>query len=282
MDFLFDLFLAAVPLLSVSVGVLTSEFAGVMAVYADGMINFGGFLYYAVVHLTGSVLVGVFSSLMICVLLALAVAAFTKKFKANPFLTGLALNLGVSGTISLLSVRFFGTRGVLFSPGFMLSSLHHYGLVSVACFFIVAIIFVLAFTKVGLYLRITGSSPETLVARGINPESYKIASWGIAAFFSAVAGCIMVSDLSSFVPNISSGCGWTALAVVFLGKRKIKGVVFAVFVFVLSEYIANNMQNIPVFKSFPSALLLAFPYFAALLFIALDFSRKRMKFKKKV
>ena len=46
MDFLWQLFRTTAPLLVTSTGVLVSEYAGVMAIFADGFISLGGFLSY--------------------------------------------------------------------------------------------------------------------------------------------------------------------------------------------------------------------------------------------
>ena len=86
-----------------------------------------------------------------------------------------------------------------------------------------------------------------------------------AAFYASCAGCILPFTLSSYVPNISSGRGWTALAVVFLGRKNTAAVFAAVFVFAAAQYAANNIQNIT--GSVTPALLISLPYIVALLLI---------------
>ena len=80
--------------------------------------------------------------------------------------------------------------------------------------------------------------------------------------------------LGSFVPNLSAGRGWTALAAVFLGRKKVYGVFLGVLVFGLAEYVGNNVQRIAFFENVPSALLLTLPYIAALLLIGGSKSQK--------
>ena len=120
MDFLWQLFRTTAPLLVTSTGVLVSEYAGVMAIFADGFISLGGFLSYCFMVQTGSPFVSVFFSTAICTVLGYGAAFVTQKLRANPFLTGLALNIAVTGIISFLSVVFFGTRGVLASSQYNL------------------------------------------------------------------------------------------------------------------------------------------------------------------
>ena len=275
MELLPELILMATPLMLVSLGALVSERAGVMAVYADGLINLGAFIFYAVTVFTNSIFFGVLCSLVICVFIAFISAYLTKTLNANPFLTGLALNVGVSGIITFSSVQIFGTRGVIAFSDFTFTANTQTLLVCIAWFVIILSILILIFTKIGLYLKITGSYPEVLIAKGIKPDYWKIFSWCVAGFFSAFAGCLLVISLSSYVPNISAGCGWTALAVVFLGRKKIAGVFIAAAIFTVTEYVANNIQNIQFLSNIPSAWLLALPYTVALILIALDFKHKK-------
>ena len=95
----------------------------------------------------------------------------------------------------------------------------------------------------------------------------RTAAWCIAAFYGALAGCILSFRLSSFVPNISSGRGWLALAAVFLGRRTGWGTAAAVIVLCAAEYFAANLQN--VFQNIASPLLIALPYIASLALIVL-------------
>ncbi|AEE16016.1 ABC transporter permease subunit [Treponema brennaborense] len=268
MHVVYDIVLTSAPLLLAACGALISEYAGVMAVFADGCINIGAFLCFAVTARTGSLAAGIGCSAVACTGLAYGVSVLTLKLRANPFLTGLALNVFASSCISVLSAVLFGTRGVLVSPAFsftgggarVVSAIAAYGLCAAAAV-------VLRTTKAGLHLRVTGSAPNVLTARGVSPDRWKTASWCAAAAFAAAAGCVLALRLSSFVPNISAGRGWTALAAVFLGGKKLSGTLIAVLVFAGAEYAANNIQNVAAFANVPSSVLLALPYAAALVMI---------------
>ena len=117
-------------------------------------------------------------------------------------------------------------------------------------------------TRVGLNLRITGSSAQVLIAKGIQPAKYRIFSWGIAAFFAACAGSTLSLSLGAWVPNISAGRGWTALAAVYLGYRNPLGCIAAVLVFAGAGYMANILQGTGLI---PASLLLGLPHALALL-----------------
>ncbi|MBE6344630.1 MAG: ABC transporter permease [Spirochaetaceae bacterium] len=274
MEVVIDLFRIGAPLLITAVGALISEFAGIMAVFADGFINLGSFLCYTVTFFSGSPVLGVFISVIICVLLGWSGALATKILKANPFLIGLAINLSVKGLISLLSVSFFGTRGVLSTSEDIISYEFYIGLVICSWVMAIFIAILLGITKYGLQIKITGTAPEALFFRGIKVSLWENLSWCIAAAFSCFAGCILTAHLSSFVPNISAGKGWLALAAVFLAKKNIFSLFIAVMVFVSAEFLFSGIQNISIFQNISPSVTLAFPYIITLILICFDIKKK--------
>ena len=124
----------------------------------------------------------------------------------------------------------------------------------------------LRFTQGGLGLRISGSSPDVLTARGVSASGCRTASWVTAAFFASCAGSVLVLDLGAYVPNVSSGRGWTALAAVYLGYKKPLLCVVAVLVFAVAEYATNILQGT---GRIPATVILGLPYALALLVFVL-------------
>ena len=257
-----EILIIAAPLLFATLGALSTEYAGVLAVFMDGAINLSAFLCIAVTAATGSPLAGFAAATVGTVLFVLIAAIFTEITGANPFLSGLSLNLFAMGITSLFSVVLFGTRGVVpLSDSFFLAFIRP------SSFFIAAFSAILFYiglktTRVGLNLRITGSSAQVLIAKGIQPAKYRIFSWGIAAFFAACAGSTLSLSLGAWVPNISAGRGWTALAAVYLGYRNPLGCIAAVLVFAGAGYMANILQGTGLI---PASLLLGLPHALALL-----------------
>ncbi len=88
-----NILISAAPSLLAAMGALVSEYAGVMAVFLEGVINLGAFFCFALTAVTGSAAAGAAGSLSVCTLIIFLVSVFTEKTKANPFLTGLAVNL---------------------------------------------------------------------------------------------------------------------------------------------------------------------------------------------
>ena len=280
MNALHYIFVSAAPLMLISIGVLVSEYAGVTAVFADGIINLAAFLFFAFAVFTEHLALSAALSVASAVLIMHALSLFVHKTHSNPFLAGLSVNLFAAGFSSLLSYLWFGTRGIaaeyVTGTGVFSDVSVGFSRLPAAVFawtFSAAVAFILYKTVWGMRIRITGESPEVLAARSICAQKYKNSAWRISALCAGASGIIYCLKLSAFVPNISAGKGWLALAAVFLGRKTVRGTFLAVIVFSAAEYAANRLQIFS--KTFPPSVLISLPYIAAILLFALLPAGKR-------
>lgn len=276
---IFDILTASCPLLLSSMGALFSEFAGVLAMFMESLICLGGFLTYTFTVLTGSLAFGVFISLVICTIVSGGFYYIIHKVKAHVFISGIALNLLFSFLTSFLSVKIFGTRGVLTSDVFN-NSLGSVTAVNLCICLVTAAlvaggIFFVGFTRQGLCLRVSGYNPEVLRAKGDRPHLYKTLSWALAGAYAGACGTALVVRISSYVPNISSGRGWMALAAVYLGQKNPWKIALAVIIFCATDYFTAHIQNF--IPGIPTSALLSLPY---LVMIALILTNRTSKEKK--
>ena len=185
------------------------------------------------------------------------------------------MNLLFGALTSCLSWAIFGTRGVLAGISLAqgdgltsvfgsLTGVRATAVIVTALLVAFAVLF-LRYGRHGLYIRITGSDADVLKAKGVTPGHIRTLSWSLASLYGSTAGCLLVMRLSSFVPNISSGRGWMALAAVFLGKKKPLRIVAAVLVFCLADVFSANIQN--YITGIPSSFLISLPYLVSLLLI---------------
>ncbi len=261
-----DILSFSCPLILCSVGALFSEFAGCLALFLDGLISLSAFLtYFFTIH-THSLVLGILCSTLICTFLSLLFALIIQKIKASPFIASLALNMLFSSLVSVFSSIGFGTRGVLTNSFFAnvipLPTVKVFTLITTVIFIILSFS-LLRFTNLGIYIRIAGPDSDVLLAKGVNPSYIKMISWGIAGLLSSFSGTFLVLKLGSFVPNISSGRGWMALAAVFLGRKKLWKITICVLIFCATDYLGVNIQN--YFPNIPSSFLLSLPYIVAVL-----------------
>lgn len=265
-----DILVSSTPLLIASIGSLFSEYAGVLAVFMDGMINFSGFLTFTFTTWTGNIILSVCLSSVLCTVIMIGLATFIETAKMHPFMSATALNLLFSSLCSALSSVIFHTRGVLTSNYFSFDPLKSkIGILVTAIILVITSLYFLFKTPHGLYLRITGSDPDVLNVKGINPVRCRIYSWGFAAFFASIAGSFLAIRINSYVPNISGGRGWIALAAVYLGRKNLFVVAAAVIIFTAVDYAGISLQSV-----IPSGFVNALPYLTTILLIAVMPTRK--------
>lgn len=252
----------SLPLILASLGATFSEFAGCLAIFLDGIMNLCAFFTYAFTVFTGSLLAGSVISLIICTGLVSLSAWAVFKWKMNPFLSATALNLFFGSLISFFSNLFFGTRGVLATHGFAFPPYAKICLIILTVILLAASWFFLFKTKAGLYVRIAGSDADVLESRGINVDLCRILAWTLAGIFAGLSGVCLLLKVGSFVPNLSAGRGWIALAAVFMGNKNLFKVSLSVILFCIIDYITIALPGFT--QALPSGVLLALPYIVCL------------------
>lgn len=264
-----DMISFSCPLLLCSMGALFSDYAGILAIFLEGLICFSAYLMFFFTTVTGSAFLGALFTCVVSVIAIFLFAFIIEKTGANPFIAATAINLLFAALPSLFASLSFGTRGVLSNDVFQFSVLNTKILtIIITAFVIAAAVLYLAKTKYGLYLRITGSDSDVLMAKGVDPVFCRISSWLFAALFASFAGIFLSMRISSFVPNISSGRGWMALAAVYLGKKNPLKISIAVLIFCSADFFAASIQN--YLPAMPTSIVLALPYLITLLLISME------------
>ena len=262
------------PFLLAGIGGLMTELAGMLNIALEGLILIGAFFSVIFAAATGSLFLGLLLGILMTVIFSWVFGAITLYLKANVFITGLATNLLAGGLTAVISFHFFGTKGnLLFSdlpdlPSLDIPPLHgipvigdilfgHNVLVYIGWLIVILAWIAIYKTPFGFRLRGTGSNPKAMIALGLNPQNYQMISILISGFTCGIAGAVLTLNLGAYVPNISSGRGWIALVVIYLGGRTPFGILAAAFVFGLAESLSNYAQG---FIDIPADFILAFPY----------------------
>ncbi len=262
------------PFLLAGLGGLMTELSGMLNIALEGLILVGAFFSIILAAATGSLFTGLLLGICITVLFAWLFGSITLYMKSNVFITGLATNLLAVGLITVLSFYFFGTKGVLmFSelpdlPVLRFEPLHgvpvigdilfgHNIFVYLSWFMVLFFHILIYHTPFGFRLRGTGSNPGTMIALGLKPRYYQMAGILISGIACGLAGAMLTFNLGAYTPNISSGRGWIALVVIYLGNKTPIGIIGAAFVFGLAESFSNYAQG---FMDIPADFILAFPF----------------------
>lgn len=283
MQFTFPMLHSAVtimtPLLLASMGGLFTELSGMLNIALEGLLLMGAFCSVIFTHYTGSMLVGTLLGIGCTMLLSAILASVTLNLKSNVFITGLAVNLFASGLTVVLSFALFANKGVVVFdnmptlpllgtpelakiPIFGDICIGHSAFVYLSWVLLALSYFVLYRTPFGFRVRATGLHQEALSSLGMRPNRYRFASFLISGFTCGLGGALLTLNLGAFVPNITSGKGWIALVVIFLGNKKPLGLLVAAFIFGLADAFSNYAQGA---LNIPSDFILAIPYIFTLL-----------------
>jgi simple sugar transport system permease protein len=249
----------AIPIVLAGAGGYLTYLAGLLNIAAEGTIVMGAFIAFAVLHLTDSYLAAAVSAVVLSALFSFGYARLTLRLKGNIFISGLAVNLIFPGLIGVLSERLFSTSGVLrLSQGSRLS----YSSVTMTFLIITLLLCYLTYhliskTRAGLLIRAAGINERALEIRGGRPKRIQEVTFALSGAFNGLAGAFLTFSLQAFIPNISSGKGWLALAAIYLGGFTFRGTIIAVLLFSAAESAANAAQGA---FSLPASIFLGFPY----------------------
>ncbi|MCK5250560.1 MAG: ABC transporter permease, partial [Spirochaetaceae bacterium] len=117
-------------------------------------------------------------------------------------------------------------------------------------------------TPFGMRLRAVGHDEKAARSIGINTIRIQFAALLISGFTCALGGAVLSMTLGAFVPNITSGRGWIALVIIYLGRKTPVGILIGSLIFGFVEYLSNYLQTT---SDIPSGLLLSLPFFATVI-----------------
>jgi simple sugar transport system permease protein len=260
------------PLLLAATGGLFTDLSGTLNISLEGLLLSGAFAAAAAASFSGSLALGFLAALISALALSAVLALVTLNLKSNVFIAGLAVNLFAAGITVVLSQRFFGSRGVIVLET-ALSSAARIVIPLIALLILGAAWIVLYKTPFGFRLRSCDHHEQALRALGLKSDSYRFAGFLASGFCCGIGGAFLSLNLGAYVPNISSGKGWIALVVIYLGNRRPLGLLAAAFIFGLTDAFSNYAQGI---LNVPADFILALPYmFTLIVMIGVSVYTKR-------
>ena len=271
---------AAVPLILAALGGLLSEQAGVLNISLEGCMTSGAFTAALILNSGGSIPTALTAALVSGILLGLLLSFTHIRMGANLFIAGLGINLLVPSLSGLISHKILGHKGTLRIPEGVLEGFNSSGL-PIITWAMIPLAAVLALSiyrsEFGRKIRSAGSSPLFLEERGISIAGIKTLALVISSSMASLAGVFLAFRIEAFVPGMSSGRGWIALVIIWLGFRRYSGILIAAYFFSLIEIISGRAQGT---THIPATLLLALPYSAALFALTIAAIGKKIDFSK--
>jgi general nucleoside transport system permease protein len=268
------------PILFAAIGELVTQRAGIWNMGVEGTMLMGAFTAYIAVTATGSIWFAVLAAMLAGMLVGLLTAFMTATMRVDHFITGLGINLLVSGlTLYWFRIYIKGRAQPTFDgfenvPIPVLSSIPYLGeilftqraLTYVAFLAVPAIWFLLYKTRWGLELRCLGENPKALDIKGLSVVRRQYTAVLIGSTMTGLGGGFLLLGFSDrFLADITAGRGWLAVVAIIAGNWMPRGVLAAVMVFALLESVATHVQVLGL--GVPHQIFLALPYLASILLL---------------
>jgi simple sugar transport system permease protein len=272
----------AALLLLPALGGVISERSGVVNIAMEGMMLTGAFFAVAADLAFHSVWLAVLAAMIAGGLMALIHAVVSIRYRADQIVSGVAINIFAAGITVFLVNRLYGladvgqvaSRDTL--PNWnvpVLGAIPFIGrvffqqniMVYVALLVLVGTQVLLFRTRLGLRLRSVGEHPQAADTAGINVYALRYGAVVTSGVLSGVAGAFLAIGIANtFVPNMTNGRGYIALAAMIFGKWTPIGAFAATLIFGFGQAIYDANSSIHV-----SAYLLSMvPYLLVLIVLA--------------
>ncbi len=242
-------------LLLPALGGVISERSGVTNIAMEGMMLTGAYAGVMTALSTHSLLVGVLGAIIAGGLMALIHAVVSINFKANQIVSGIAIKSSLRlPTVTwgpLAKIPFLGP--VLFQQNIIFY---------VALLVLVGIQLLLFRTNIGLRIRAVGEHPQAADTAGVNVRLVRYLCVVSSGLLSGLAGAFLALGIAGiFLPNMTAGIGYIALAAVIFGKYIPLGAAGACLIFGLGEALSVRLQDTNISPNLLSTL----PYILTLI-----------------
>jgi general nucleoside transport system permease protein len=265
---------ASTPLLLAAAGELVAERAGVLNLGVEGMMIMGAACGFAGAYLTGSTLLGAGAGIIAGMAMSAIFAALTLGLAVNQVATGLALTILGIGLSGLIGAGFVGNR-IVGAPHLHIPLLSDVPLIGHALFgqdafvyvsiaLVIAIWWFLYRTRAGLILRAVGDNHASAHALGYPVLRIRTLAVLFGGACAGLAGAYLpLAYTPFFVPGMTAGRGWIALALVVFASWRPARLVAGAYLFGAVTILQLHAQGAGL--GIPSQLMSSLPYLATVL-----------------
>jgi general nucleoside transport system permease protein len=273
---------AAVLLLLPALGGVISERSGVVNIAMEGMMLTGAFFAVVADLAWHNVWAATVVAMLAGAVMATIHGIVSIRFRADQIVSGIAINIFATGLTVFLVNRIYGLQDVgHVGPGELLPYINipvldqipFFGkvlfqqnvIVYVALVILVLTQIVLFRTRLGLRIRAVGEHPQAADTAGINVFAIRYGAVITSGLLSGLSGAFLAIGISNtFVPNMTDGRGYIALAAMIFGKWTPAGAFIACLIFGLGQAIYDNNSTIHISQYLLSML----PYVLVLVVLA--------------
>ncbi|NES77099.1 MULTISPECIES: ABC transporter permease [Okeania] len=275
-DYLSATIRLSVPLAFAALGGIFSERSGILNIALEGMLLTGAFISAAVSISTENVWIGTLVAIFAGGILGLIHAYLCVSLKVNQLVSGLAINLAVSG-LTAYGARVLFDSGTIALPGIEninFLGLKHLQILGILfnqdlLFYLLLLLipvstYIIFHTSWGLTLRAVGEYPQAAATAGISVSLVRYLSVGFSGCLASLGGVYLaLVHVKFFTEGMSSGKGFIALAAIIFGRWHPVNSVLACLLFGATEALQLRVQAFNL--NIPYQFLEMLPYVIALL-----------------
>lgn len=277
----------ATPLILCALAGLLSERAGVIDIGLEGKMLFAAFAAGTVGVWSGSTAVALLAAMGVAVVLSWLHGLACVSHQGDQVVSGVAINIIAAGLTAVLGIAWFKQGGqtppvsdaVRIQAVFpsmadapLLSALFgHNALVYLSLLLVPAVWWGVYRTRFGLRLRAVGENPAMVDAAGVSVTRLRYAALTLNGMLCGLAGAYLVlAQNASFVPNMTAGRGFMALAAMIFGQWHPVKALWACLLFGALDAIAIRLQGVslPVVGEVPVQAVQALPYLLTVVLLA--------------
>ena len=273
--------LASTPLVLASLGGVLSERSGVVNIALEGIMLTGAFTGFVAAVATHNLWVGVGVAVVSGILIAGLHAVLAIEFLVDQIVSGMVINILAVG-ITGVYYRTFLQNGTAHGPGTLptwnipvLSQVPVLGpiffqaqFVTYAMLVLVVVVHLVLFNSVwGLRTRACGEHPLAAETAGV---SVRLVRYGNVMASGALAGLggayFSLQQIGNFLPGMTAGKGFIALAAMIFGKWTPIGAFGASLLFAAADALGARLQLYGL--SIPGSLTGTLPYVLTIIVVA--------------
>jgi simple sugar transport system permease protein len=272
---------AATPLTLAALGGVMSERSGVVNIALEGIMLTAAFVGYAAALVSHSLVVGILAAIVSGMLIAGLHALLSIEFLVDQIVSGMVINIlavGITGVFYRTFIQESTVRGPGTLPVWKLPVvgdipvlgpiLFQYQAVTYAMLILVVAVHVVLFNSVwGLRTRACGEHPLAAETAGINVKMVRYVNVISSGALGGLGGAYFtIQQIGNFLPNITGGRGFIALAAMIFGKWTPIGAFLASLLFACADALGARLQYLGV--RLPYQFLGMLPYVLTIVVVA--------------
>ncbi len=286
----------SVPLILCALAGVLCERSGVIDLGLEGKMLLTAFATAAVGVVSGSLVLAVGAAVLVGVALSMLHGYACVTHRGDQVVLGIAITMTAAGLTVVLGIAWFAQGGqtppvpesVRLSGWFTgagewvaqipfigkalsLAFFGHNLMVYGTLLLVAAVWWLLYRTRFGLRLRAAGENPTMVDAAGVSVKGLRYQALALNGVLASLAGAYLVlAQNPSFIPNMTAGRGYMALAALIFGKWHPVGALWACLLFGFLDAVSIRMQGaeLPFIGAVPVQAIQALPYVLTVVLLA--------------